>query len=316
MEHDIVGFINYNRDILDLITDLVPIPLFIKDREGKYIDCNNAFTKFLNVTREDIIGKTVYQMWKKKEADVFYAQDNELFEKGGLQIYETEITPTDGTKKIVQFHKQVFFDDAGNMAGFLGVIFDITEKKKLEQSLAKLATVDDLTGLPNRRDGMKKLEILHNASIRSKRPYCLAMIDLDHFKAINDTYGHDNGDVVLKEFAILVKSSLRSSDVCFRYGGEEFLILLPETEIEVGFEVIERLRKTWDSKQLSISDSMVIHSSFSVGLIQYPFNCISVEQLIKESDKALYDAKNEGRNRIAFAKLSRFSNIASYKESN
>lgn len=293
---NIVEFIKSNQDILDLISDLIPIPLFIKDRAGLYISCNDAFKKFLSFSREEIIGKSVYEIWKKEEADVFFSQDNELFEKGGLQVYETEITSSEGVKHIVQFHKQVFMDSAGNVAGFLGAIFDITEEKKLEQELAKLATVDELTGLPNRRDGMLKLEVLHKDSERKKHPYCIAMIDLDHFKKINDLYGHNNGDIVLKEFSKLAKSMLRSRDVCFRYGGEEFVILLPETELSDAFDAVECLRQAWDCKQLILPDCQPIHSTVSIGLIQYPINCVSWEQLLKESDKALYDAKNSGRN--------------------
>ena len=135
-DNNILEFIKYNRDILDLIMDLAPIPLFIKDRAGRYIDCNKAFTEVLSITREGIIGKSVYELWKKDEADVFSAQDEALFQQGGLQVYETNVTSLDGAHHIVQFHKQVFTDSSG-AAGFLGAIFDITEKKDLEYALAQ-----------------------------------------------------------------------------------------------------------------------------------------------------------------------------------
>lgn len=298
MHNDIVEFIKYNRNILDLITDLVPIPLFVKDRTGLYIDCNKAFMDFLSITRERIIGKTVYEIWNKEEADVFFAQDEDLFNQGGLQIYEAKISSSEGVPHIVQFHKQIFTDSSGDIAGFLGAIFDITEKKELEYALARQAAVDELTGLPNRRDGMAKLEILHKDSERKKRPYCIAMIDIDHFKRINDLYGHNNGDIVLKVFSNLVRTTFRSSDICFRYGGEEFVVLLPETDLDDGFTVVERLRQTWACKQLTLSDCQSVYSTVSIGLTQYlANNDISFEQLLKASDKALYDAKNGGRNR-------------------
>lgn len=297
MHTDIVEFIKYNRDILDLIMDLVPIPLFVKDRAGLYIDCNKAFMDFLSITREQIIGKTVYEIWKKEEADVFFAQDEELFNLGGLQIYETKISSYEGVPHIVQFHKQIFTDSAGGIAGFLGVIFDITEKKEMEYALAQQAAVDELTGLQNRREGMAKLEVMHKDSERKKQPYCIAMIDLDHFKRINDLYGHNNGDIVLKVFSNLAKNTLRNSDVCFRYGGEEFVVLLPETELDDGFSVLERLRQAWACTLLTLSDNQTVHSTVSIGLTQYPENGISYEQLLQASDKALYDAKKGGRNR-------------------
>jgi PAS domain S-box/diguanylate cyclase (GGDEF) domain len=268
---NIVEFINTHRNILDLILDLVPNPIFVKNKNGLYIDCNDAFTKFLSFRREDIIGKSVYDLWNKKEADVFFAQDHELFKRGGLQVYKAEITSGDGAKHIVQFHKQVFLDSNGTVAGFLGVIFDITEKKNLERTLARLATIDELTGLPNRRDGMLKLEAMSNESKRKKKPYCMAMLDLDYFKQVNDVYGHTNGDIVLKEFSKLVQGVLRRMDVCFRYGGEEFIVLLPRTSQNEGFMLLERLRSAWNDKEIVLSEEVSIHSSVSIGLIQCDF---------------------------------------------
>lgn len=292
----ILDFIKNNREALDIILDLVPIPVFIKNREGLYIDCNEAFNSFLNISREEIIGKSVYEIWTKVEADVFFLQDEALFNQGGVQIYEAEITSSQGVKYTVQFHKQVFYDSSGAMAGFLGVIFDITEKKKLECELERLAVVDELTGLKNRRNGMNQIAILHEESVMNKRPYCIAMVDIDSFKNINDQYGHHNGDIVLKEFADLIKKLLRRDDVCFRYGGEEFVIILPETKLSSGLAVVERIRKTWAKKSVELSDFLSIQSTISIGITQYDTSCISYKELLQISDKALYLAKNAGKN--------------------
>jgi PAS domain S-box/diguanylate cyclase (GGDEF) domain len=292
----ITEFIQYNRETLDLIMDLVPIPLFVKDRAGLYIDCNKSFMEFLSISREEIIGKSVYEIWSKNEADVFFAQDEALFHQGGIQIYEANITSSTGVAYIAQFHKQVFTDSTGAITGFLGAIFDITEKKELECALEKLAVIDELTDLTNRRDGMAKLEALHEESERKKQPYCIAMIDLDGFKQINDQYGHHTGDTVLKEFADLTKKFLRRNDVCFRYGGEEFVMLLPETELNDGFAVVERLRKAWTNKKVALSKSQFLHSTISIGIAQYDTSSISYMQLLQISDKALYLAKNGGKN--------------------
>lgn len=188
---------------------------------------------------------------------------------------------------------------SGAVDGFLGAIFDITEKKGLESALAKLAATDELTGLPNRRDGMTRLEVLHSDSKRKNRPYCVAMVDIDHFKRLNDQFGHANGDLVLKAFAELVKETLRCSDVCFRYGGEEFVILLPETGADEGYIVVERLRQAVAATQLTLSDNQSTRATVSIGLTQSsPEHDVSCEHLIKTSDSALYDAKESGRNRV------------------
>lgn len=298
---NILEFVESNRNILDLILDLVPIPLFIKDRTGRYIDCNIAFKKFLSISREQIIGKTVYDIWSKEEADVFSAQDEILFNQGGLQVYESKITSSEGVSRLVQFHKQIFTDSSGAVLGFLGAIFDITEKKQLECALADLAATDELTGLPNRREGMARLDVLHKFSVRKKRPYCIAMVDIDHFKRFNDHYGHANGDLVLKFFAEMAQKTLRCNDICFRYGGEEFVILLAETGMEDGRVVVERLRQALAEARLTLSDGQAIQATVSIGLVQYPSDSTTYEQLIQASDKALYDAKNGGRNRTVCA---------------
>jgi diguanylate cyclase (GGDEF)-like protein/PAS domain S-box-containing protein len=297
MDRNIVEFINSNRNILDLILDMVPIPLFVKDRAGRYIDCNKAFMEFFSFRREELIGKTVYEIWKKDEADVFFAKDNELFVQGGLQMYETQITSFQGTLHVVQFYKQVFVDPTGATAGFIGAIFDLTAQKRMEKALAELAVTDELTGLPNRRDGMARFEGLQQAREKGGEPYCIAMVDIDHFKQLNDKYGHREGDNILNSFANLMKSMLRSTDTCFRYGGEEFIILLPETEIKTGLSVVERLRQAWACNPLIINEFIPVKSTISIGLVQAAGIESSVEQLLQLSDKALYAAKNAGRNR-------------------
>lgn len=138
MSLDLFGFIRTNRYLLDQIIDIIPTPIFIKDSEGRYIDCNNAFTELLSVRREEIIGKTVYEIWAREEADIFFKQDNDLFAKGGTQVYETNITSSSGSKLIVQFYKQVFTDPDGMITGFLGVIFDITDRKNKEAEINRL----------------------------------------------------------------------------------------------------------------------------------------------------------------------------------
>jgi len=137
MGEDVLKFIDLNRNLLDLIIDLVPVPLFVKDQAGQYIDCNTAFMKFLSIDRERIVGRTAYDLWNKDEADIFSAQDKELFERGGLQVYETAVTSAEKIRYIVQFHKQVFIDSAGVVVGLLGAIFDITESKRQNDLVKK-----------------------------------------------------------------------------------------------------------------------------------------------------------------------------------
>lgn len=185
--------------------------------------------------------------------------------------------------------------------GFLGAIFDITEKRKLERALADLAATDELTRLPNRREGLAQLEFLHKDSLRKKRPYSVAVIDIDHFKKLNDQYGRACGDIVLQAFAVLAKRALRGRDVCFRYGGEEFVILLPETTLAEGHRVVERLRRDWGESELTLPGGRAVQVTFSVGLAQFSMSGVTFDAVVKAADMALYEAKNNGRNQTVCA---------------
>jgi PAS domain S-box-containing protein len=138
MDFDAISFIISNRFLFDQIIDMVPIPIFVKDRESKYIDCNNAFTEFLSMPRETIIGKTAFDLWMREEAEVFSAQDCELISKGGLQVFETALTSADGAPHIVQFTKKVVADSSGKLLGIMGAIFDITDQKAKEARIEQL----------------------------------------------------------------------------------------------------------------------------------------------------------------------------------
>jgi len=148
MGFDIIQFITEYRPHLDAIIDMIPIPIFMKDKKGRYIDCNTAFTDFLSITREALIGKGVHEIWDKKEADVFFQQDQALLRSGGTQVYETRITSASGTVSYVQFHKRVFTHPQGEVLGFIGVVFDITEQKRqIEELESALGHVRKLEGI-------------------------------------------------------------------------------------------------------------------------------------------------------------------------
>ena len=294
MHEEILEFINDNYVNLNLIIDAIPTPIFIKDTMGYYIACNKACLQLLPMEKVDIIGKTVYDLYDKDEADIFHHQDNELFKSEGVQIYETRLSSNEGAVFDLQFHKKTFKNKNGEIAGLIGVVFDITDKKKLESELRSCSITDELTGLYNRREGFSQLEGIHNISERKGHPYCIATIDIDHFKKINDQYGHACGDYVLKFFSFFLKNKLRISDICFRYGGEEFIILLPETGIDEGFIVVERLRNQWERTVLEWSNYSFT-STISVGLSQSSPG-VSSKQVLSSSDEAMYKAKNSGRN--------------------
>ena len=159
------------------------------------------------------------------------------------------------------------------------------------QALEKLSQTDALTAIHNR---MKTNALLHQTLERAKRydeHFALAMIDIDHFKKVNDTYGHQVGDDILIEFTQLIQTHIRSSDIFGRWGGEEFLLLLPNTDCSTATAIIEKLLKKVEQYPFSISFS----NTASFGLVSYNGQA-SVLELINQADKALYEAKKYGRN--------------------
>ncbi len=172
---------------------------------------------------------------------------------------------------------------------------EIDSRKAAEEKLKTLSFTDELTGLFNRRHFSDTAEKEISRTCRSAHPLSLLFMDVDHFKKVNDNYGHDSGDAVLKELARILKSATREIDVSCRFGGEEFAVLLPETDTDAALIIAERLRRniadriiSYKGKSLSITVSIGVS-----GLIKED----NLEQLLKRADQSLYEAKSNGRNR-------------------
>lgn len=174
-------------------------------------------------------------------------------------------------------------------------------RTSLTQSV-ELAVTDALTGLNNRHYLDSQLQSLTARSIRRGRPLSLLITDIDHFKAVNDTWGHDAGDEVLREFARRLRSAVRGADVACRYGGEEFIVVMPDTPPSVAAQVAERLREaiaTAPFRLQAAGKDIAITTSVGLSTLQHPAD--SAEAMIRRADQALYQAKHAGRNRVGAA---------------
>ncbi|MBI3532307.1 MAG: diguanylate cyclase [Burkholderiales bacterium] len=175
---------------------------------------------------------------------------------------------------------------------------DITERKRLEAELKALANIDTLTRLPNRRQFMARLaEELQRVQRQMTQSACVLMLDIDHFKQINDTYGHAGGDLALQHFAHLMRAELRSIDSCGRLGGEEFAILLPGASLEAAQRIAERLREKLAESTLDI-DGKSVALTASIGIAALHSADVNPDAVLKRADGALYEAKATGRNRV------------------
>ena len=179
----------------------------------------------------------------------------------------------------------------------VGSIRDITDRKEAENRLTELATTDGLTGLFNRRYFMEMAESQLRLAVRYEKKFSLLMFDLDHFKKINDTYGHDAGDEVLRNVADIMRQILRSTDIFGRIGGEEFAVAMPETDASTAVEVAERLRIRFMESIVQTKAGPVRYTA-SMGIATLSDAKTVLSQMIKWADVALYQAKNNGRNRI------------------
>lgn len=160
------------------------------------------------------------------------------------------------------------------------------------------AITDPLTGFFSKRHFFTQIQTYFELSHRYKQPFSLAMIDIDHFKRINDTYGHPTGDFVLKELAKLVEQNIRKASSAYRYGGEEFAIILPNTTKEGAFTMADRLRHKIEAHRITTPEGANIKMTISVGIAEYSTEQKEFQQLIVQADNALYKAKQSGRNKV------------------
>jgi diguanylate cyclase (GGDEF)-like protein/PAS domain S-box-containing protein len=196
--------------------------------------------------------------------------------------------------------KVVAKTDSGKAKRMVGVHWDITERKQMEEEIRKLASTDSLTGINNRRSFMQLANAEWTRSQRYRHPFSVLMLDIDHFKNINDTYGHHIGDLTLKTFSNTCMDILRENDIFGRVGGEEFAAILVETAEKEALQVAERLRKKI-SKVTITKDEITFNFQVSIGVANSQNGDQRVDELFMKADQALYRAKRLGRNRVVLA---------------
>lgn len=261
----------------------------------------------LGYEMSDIQEKVTYQFFTDKLHPEDYqktmdSMTNHLYGKADVYEAEYRIQAKDGRYKWYYDRGKITQRDENGKALFLaGIVFDITEKKEtqleLEQkniALAELSSIDGLTKIYNHRTLMIHLESESTKAAHAGEPLCIAIFDIDDFKKVNDNKGHVFGDQVLFDVANIIKKSIRVTDAAGRYGGEEFMVILKNTEIKSAISISERIRKAVE-KKLFAGD---INITISGGVRQY--NGESTTEFINNADKHLYEAKKCGKNQIRF----------------
>jgi len=279
------------RAFFDLSRDM----LCTANTEGYFVELNDAWTRYLGYSLEELRSVPFIERVHPDDRERTEAEAAALFAGGGMLTFENRYRAKDGSWHWMRWSSQLSPDESLIYARAA----DVTELKRIEaereellEKVQEMARHDSLTGLPNRRALEEQLPLVMARVRRRFSPLSVAILDIDHFKEYNDTHGHLAGDEVLRGCARAWDSALRGEDTIVRFGGEEFLVLLPDTPPDQAAEIVERLRT-----------QMPMGQTCSAGLACWDY-AESIDDLLKRADEALYLAKAGGRDQVALAQLS------------
>jgi len=264
--------------------------------QGKFVDINSQLTKLLGYERNEIIGQPIIKFIAPEDQDRVMAN----IRNGTESNVEHEMLRKDGSRVMVESHGQTLIQ--GGVPIRLTAVRDITERKLFEVELKRQAHIDHLTGVSNRGYFMVQAELELSRAVRYGKQLSLYMLDIDYFKKVNDSYGHKIGDLVLIKLAEVCRQTLREVDIIGRVGGEEFVILLPETDLIVATDVAERLKESIANSKVPLESGLPLHFTVSIGVTSLVSKDDNLDVLLNLADKALYEAKENGRNRVCVAK--------------
>lgn len=284
--------------------------VLVLDSHGRIVDINPAMQIFLDKEPSSLIGKKV-----SEALDIWTEKPEQLL--SDLET-RTELNLPNNPSRYLDLRVTPLYDDDRRLSGRLIVFRDVTERKQVEKDLRhamdrmqtqlieigllqsqlrEQAIRDSLTNLFNRRYLDETLERELARASRELYPLCVVMMDLDHFKTVNDTYGHEAGDVVLRTLANTVIKQSRQGDFVCRYGGEEFVLVMPNIGIEIAKARATELQKNIEELKIPY-DRFNLTVTISMGLAWYPAHGTTQQEILRAADRALYAAKHAGRNRV------------------
>ncbi len=296
----ILGWAIFDNQLFDIspiarniLIDNMIDGMMVINRHNMIVDLNPSAQRIFNIT-ENVIGTDLDDLFDQLQLEQLEPNDQQ-------ERHHIKLVNRDGVNRFYDIQTSPILGDK-EQRGTIITIRDITSQKRIEDQLQYLAITDSLTGLANHRHFY---ELLNNELERSKRsfePFSVIMLDIDHFKRVNDTHGHLVGDQVLREISIECLKTLRQYDIVCRYGGEEFSIILPETDVRSAAATAERLRQAVESNVISIEDTE-FNLTISLGVSCYdPYQPVSSEELVGQADSGLYHSKQTGRNRVTIHK--------------
>jgi diguanylate cyclase (GGDEF)-like protein/PAS domain S-box-containing protein len=268
------------------------------DATGRVSAWNASGERQTGFSARDVLGRTMNVFYFPDEAVQGRAlQQVDLARRDGWHIDEGWRRRKDGSRYWCQSLVSALEEKTGEVTGFSVVLRDVTERKSTGDEIRRLLITDQLTGVSNRARFFELAEAEFARWKRFRQPLSALMVDIDHFKRVNDTYGHAAGDEVLKQVAISLQTGLRSIDVIGRLGGEEFAILLPSIDLQGAEMVADRLRRAVAGLS-PVADGTAIPVTVSLGVAEIAGDAREFDSLLKAADAALYGAKQGGRNKV------------------
>jgi diguanylate cyclase len=295
--------------ILNQVFDAINIGIVILDREMKVKKWNRWMEIHSGINADKIVDSLIYDFFPDLKTPKFNRNCKSVFSFGNFCFFSQKLH-----KYLFPFKSSGYLDsdfefmqqncamgplrnEANEIEYMFMYVQDVTEVAIYEHKLVEMNVKDGLTGIYNRRYLESKFKEEFGRHKRYSRNFSFIMFDLDHFKYVNDEYGHQCGDFILKSVCSRITSIIRNIDIFARYGGEEFCCMLPETALEGAMQVAERFRKAVEEQENKYND-LNIKVTISLGVSELREEISSPEIMFKKADDALYRAKNQGRNQV------------------
>ncbi len=292
---------------LDQIFKTAAGGILVIDTRNKILRYNEGFLRATQMTAHDMEGKKCYEAFPTALCPTRDCPLKQILRGRMRAQHEVEKTREDGSKVFYMITSTPLRGPDADLIAAVTSIVDITPRVEAELALRKneerfraLSIIDDLTKLYNKRHLNDRLKSEIDRTMRYDHPLSLMLMDIDDFKIYNDAYGHTQGDHVLAEMGKIISSNIRKSDSGFRYGGEEFVVILPETPVEAAEKVANRIRLNFSSTPFHPAKGQRIHKTISIGLTQFS-PPEDEESLVARADQNMYRAKKSGKNRVVFS---------------
>jgi len=291
---------------LNTIFDSIRDPFSIMDRNYRIIRLNEAYAQMKGKSVDSLIGKRCYEVLGTKGVVCDGCVIEKTFHSGDPCAKDKHIILANGSDAWVEIYTYPILDDKGRVSHVIEYTRDITDRKRSEEEkqrliekLEHLSKTDGLTGLLNRRALTERLSYEIDRAKRYGSDLSLVLCDVDNFKQINDLYGHAGGDSALQNVSGTLKGMLRKTDIAGRYGGDEFIMILPETSMTGAVSLAEKIRASIESSEFRLEGDKTARMSLSIGVTCLAAASDTIDSFVKRADDAMYASKQSGRNKVS-----------------